>query len=251
MAARRSIWILAATLALGCGGGEDGKPFGAPATGLDASQETGTSQEAGSSEAGAGGTGGAAPACTKLGLVGCDGSVLLACDGAGKVVQAGDCASKGLLCLQPASGEKGLLGCFECAPASYAGTCEAGVGTSCGADGFLLSVPCKGDCVAGLCCEPDADGDGVRNCEGDCDDGDALVHPGQEKYFSTKSKGGTWDYNCDGVVELRDTQLGTCGCCWLPPETKVPSCGQTGKYRLCDCGSAVCADTPSHTQTCR
>jgi hypothetical protein len=36
---------------------------------------------------------------------------------------------------------------------------------------------------------------------GDCDDSDKNARPFQASYFSVKSKGGTWDYNCNGKVE--------------------------------------------------
>ena len=46
----------------------------------------------------------------------------------------------------------------------------------------------------------------------DCDDTDANAHPGQTKWFTMKSKGGTWDYNCDQSTQFQhSTAIGTFG----------------------------------------
>ena len=42
---------------------------------------------------------------------------------------------------------------------------------------------------------------------GDCCDGDANAYPGQTKYFSSADACGSWDYNCDGLIQ--DAQFGT------------------------------------------
>jgi hypothetical protein len=35
----------------------------------------------------------------------------------------------------------------------------------------------------------------------DCDDSDARVYPGSNYWETSPSNGGTWDYNCDGIIE--------------------------------------------------
>jgi hypothetical protein len=42
----------------------------------------------------------------------------------------------------------------------------------------------------------------------DFDDLDEKVYPGQTGWFTTRSKGGTFDYNCDGRVTLENTSIG-------------------------------------------
>jgi S1-C subfamily serine protease len=71
---------------------------------------------------------------------------------------------------------------------------------------------------------PDEDGDGfgtagkqklsnvmpvgyVEN-NNDKDDTDARVHPGQTEFFTSISNGGTWDYNCDGNIQLQYPKIG-------------------------------------------
>ncbi len=76
----------------------------------------------------------------------------------------------------------------------------------------------------------------VRNAD-DCDDKDANVHPKQTKFFDTISKGGTWDYDCDGKTtrEIEDTNR-YCLCsgaqCSIDEgwKNEVPECGATGTY---------------------
>jgi hypothetical protein len=120
---------------------------------------------------------------------------------------------------------------FECT----SGYCANGVccnsectntpGGVCNQSGNVGTCVCTAGC-AGVGCQlfyQDSDGDGFGNrngsvaggtavvgCTGsppggyvadntDCDDGDGNVHPGQQGFFSTPSKGtGTFDYNCDG-----------------------------------------------------
>ena len=50
------------------------------------------------------------------------------------------------------------------------------------------------DCIGGIPPDEfDSDGDGVRGCEGDCNDSNAAVHPGAPEVCST-----TYDDDCDG-----------------------------------------------------
>jgi hypothetical protein len=80
------------------------------------------------------------------------------------------------------------------------------------------------DCASSTCTAfyEDLDGDGygsanaLRLCEdagasappgysaltGDCCDRDVYTFPGQSTYFTTENLCGSWDYNCDGTVEV-------------------------------------------------
>lgn len=74
----------------------------------------------------------------------------------------------------------------------------------------------------------------VRNAN-DCDDADATAHPGVAEYFATPSIGGTFDYNCNGVLE-KDTTLGVASCTWNGSScnyqygfvNSIPACGAYG-----------------------
>lgn len=72
---------------------------------------------------------------------------------------------------------------------------------------------------------------------GDCDDGDAEVHPGQAAYFALPSAGGSYDYDCDGVVELERPSLAS-GCAVASCDGEgwtagVPACGDAGYLTHC------------------
>jgi len=66
-------------------------------------------------------------------------------------------------------------------------------------DGYIL-VACADD-----------DGDGVTICDGDCDDGDARVHPGQLEFFTTPRDSGGYDFDCDESTTLQYPAQGSCG----------------------------------------
>jgi hypothetical protein len=96
--------------------------------------------------------------------------------------------------------------------------------------------PCKASeqCLNGSCLTSyrDADGDGyggtfVQRCErtpqpgyvlrsGDCCDRDAYAHANQTYYFGQPNACGSWDWNCNGVVEPSHTNAigapAKCGC---------------------------------------
>ena len=104
--------------------------------------------------------------------------------------------------------------------------------------------------------EIDGDGDLYTVCDGDCDDIDANVRPGTPGWFTVASwSSGTWDYDCDGVVEVRYTALaaniGPCSCAgsisdtwdegWVDPSSDastyllvetdtIPECGESSQY---------------------
>jgi len=44
----------------------------------------------------------------------------------------------------------------------------------------------------------------------DCDDSDSRVHPGQNSFFTTPSKGGTWNYDCDSQITHQYAVLNKC-----------------------------------------
>lgn len=60
--------------------------------------------------------------------------------------------------------------------------------------------------VGWRCPSCDLDGDGYNSpgglCNGnDCDDLDNRAHPGQTTYYTTATPSGSFDFNCDGMVE--------------------------------------------------
>jgi len=86
----------------------------------------------------------------------------------------------------------------------------------------------------------------------DCDDGDANVHPGQTGWFAKASLGiGTFDYDCDGTVEMYYHQYpgGTCkfcpdACsagCSAAPSATCASLGATGSLACNSTG--ICLTT--------
>jgi hypothetical protein len=131
--------------------------------------------------------------------------------------------------------------CVACSSAGQAGHCaplisgddtQAAVACTgahtCGATGCKLRNQQKcsssSDCASGDCESfyEDLDGDGygsaktLKLCEdagaaappgystltGDCCDRDVSTNPAQTSYFSTMNVCGSWDYNCDGTVEV-------------------------------------------------
>jgi hypothetical protein len=93
--------------------------------------------------------------------------------------------------------------------------------------------PCTNstDCLHGSCLTiyRDADGDGYgggagsRVCVGsmpagyvttggDCCDSDAGAHPGEATYLSEEDACGSFDWNCNGIIERAATTTTTCGC---------------------------------------
>lgn len=75
----------------------------------------------------------------------------------------------------------------------------------------------------------------------DCNDGNATVNPGQTMYQTTPIPGapaaGDYDYNCNGMEEVRSGAMGSCtvaglGCAhtegWVGDA--IPACGATAQY---------------------
>ena len=71
----------------------------------------------------------------------------------------------------------------------------------------------------------------------DCDDKDGNVFPGQPKYFYSISAGGTWDYNCDGNPNEKETVEGSCGFCGTSTGscTTSPTCAASGNSGAFSC----------------
>lgn len=132
---------------------------------------------------------------------------------------------------------------------------------------------CPGvDCPEGVGCRlyyRDADGDGFGNangqvdegtakagCDGspptgfkadnsDCDDSDARVNKNQAGFFTEPSKGGTFDYNCNGIVQHETVhKAATCGFCPVTGSIPTPSF----PVLLCEAKASKCevADESSY-----
>ena len=103
-------------------------------------------------------------------------------------------------------------------------------------------------------CEPPP---GYVEVGGDCDDANVQVHPGQYEFFTEPYGVGSYDYNCDGNVELRYPDLHGCtlldcvvGEGWST--SAVPVCGDRAGWIHCEQWGPVCNYDPSmRTQGCR
>lgn len=105
--------------------------------------------------------------------------------------------------------------------------------------------------------DPALDGDGDGFCADDCDDSDPFTFPGQPAFFTSPRRAGGYDYNCDGVEELRDATpdcdddgAGTCtGYRWA---IIVPSCGSIAPGAECTGAVPMCSSAVSdREQACR
>lgn len=111
--------------------------------------------------------------------------------------------------------------------------------------------------------DEDKDGDGFTVKEGDCNDDDANVFPGQTKFFNKPYKtatGTSFDYDCSGVAEKEAEMTGAClgaaspegeFCVCSPGWTSdaIPECGDEGEWST----TTTCGPTSSikKTQRCR
>ncbi len=94
----------------------------------------------------------------------------------------------------------------------------------------------------------------------DCNDGNALVHPGQTAYQTTAISGAPaavdFDYDCDGVETRRTTTAGVCsgtlGLCSLSQGWfgGVPACGADAEWILTCAGLGCTRGAESRTQGC-
>jgi hypothetical protein len=108
-----------------------------------------------------------------------------------------------------------------------------------------IIVDADAGCDSGKPCDCDGDGYNAATPEcnhdgGDCDDHDALVHPGQMMWFTTPSEHGLWDYNCNGAKEYEIPSTLSCtGVTSCDPNTTawhgttVPDCGMSGQAGVC------------------
>jgi hypothetical protein len=160
--------------------------------------------------------------------------------------------------------------CTSCLPDSDA-YCDGKHRVTCSGSGETRREACAQHCVNGRCekeCQKrifyeDDDGDtygdgasqkeactrpaGFAERDGDCNDADPKVHPGQTAYFTAPSSKGGWDYNCDNVVEKQyPLSLLQQGCqssnvCaggrWM---VAVPECGNEAFFIPCVKDSSGC-----------
>ena len=105
-----------------------------------------------------------------------------------------------------------------------------------------------------------ADLDGWTTCQGDCNDGDPSVFPGQASFFTLPSSGGSFDYNCDGKQEQQITALWTActgfapGCTGHGWKGGLPPCGVAWTWVTCKGttpGSPCAASQSASIQACR
>ncbi|HQK50361.1 MAG TPA: putative metal-binding motif-containing protein [Myxococcota bacterium] len=94
----------------------------------------------------------------------------------------------------------------------------------------------------------------------DCCDADARARPNQTEWFTQKNYCNSWDYDCDGTVQVQWTRTGGCIGGWPDCQADpgwygaVPSCGAQGQWVSggCDNGFLSCKDpkTTSKVQPC-
>jgi len=105
----------------------------------------------------------------------------------------------------------------------------------------------------------DQDNDSYLVCQ-DCNDTNPDVNPGQTSYFANPYGiigAGEWDYNCNGVEELRWTELSYCDPNTMEQpdgwyyDTVVPACGDSGTYYLSSNRPCDNGDYFSLTQQCK
>jgi hypothetical protein len=108
----------------------------------------------------------------------------------------------------------------------------------------------SGAALLGCFCAPpvDSTSDG-----GDCDDTDSEVKPGQLSYFTLPSNSGSYDYNCNSVIEkeFANEIVASCtyngsSCDYVPGLIQIPDCGVTTQYSGgCQRSGTVCTVTGS------
>jgi hypothetical protein len=165
--------------------------------------------------------------CVPNSFIQCSQKILVKCNSAGDGTVDINC--------NPDSCDQALGRCDACDP-SDPPTCQGGAVVTCDADGLEVSTPCPAGCQNAQCCN-DADQDTYSDCDGDCNESDPLVNPGQTVY-QTQASNGSFDYNCDNQVdpEYPDpvncvfTGAGCSGSGWVGTP---PNCGDPGSFALC------------------
>jgi Putative metal-binding motif len=112
--------------------------------------------------------------------------------------------------------------------------------------------------LACLCTAPS----GYTNVGGDCDDADFTVKPGQAAFFNVASAHGSFDYNCDGNVEM-NWSLPVASCTYNGStcdyvygfKDSIPACGETRAVSTgCTKNGTTCTVTSGYlgfTMGCR
>lgn len=112
----------------------------------------------------------------------------------------------------------GVWDCFDCMPNSP--NAAPGLADSCTSS--VYDFNCDGVFGPGV----DVDGDGVTDCEGDCDDNNVLVHPGMNEI-----DGDGVDNDCDGEVDgfapavrvtFDNLEVDTMETFWAPADIRRP-----------------------------
>lgn len=110
---------------------------------------------------------------------------------------------------------------------------------------------------ADLACA-DRDRDGVSTCDGDCNDANPSVYPGQLSFFDHADPVVGFDYNCDGAEEREHDAAvdckaaqGICGGDGWAAYVVIPGCGEEASFVACK-GLHCWPDVPTTvTQGCR
>jgi hypothetical protein len=168
----------------------------------------------------------------------------------------GQCLPKKVLAVACATDGECKSG--HCSSGVCCNTACTGTGLSCNDPGQAGQCKCQGvTCAAGVACQifyKDADTDTFGDANGtitagtakagcmgsappagfvadntDCDDSDAMAHPGQTAFFGTQRKGGGFDYDCDGKTTK------------FTPEYPGGSCKYCGAVGSCDQTSTTCS----------
>ena len=149
-----------------------------------------------------------------------------------------------------------LQRCDECDPTSPP-VCAGNSVQSCSANGTTQSTTCALGCGSGACCA-NVDEDAVTTCDGDCNDNDPQVFPGQTRFFD-KPSSGSFDYNCDKQEEREGIEItppatparcgaGCTGEAWVGPV----ACGEMGTFATCRRQGSNCRVTEAQrTRRCR
>lgn len=103
-------------------------------------------------------------------------------------------------------------------------------------------------------CDVDLDGFLGRQCPGgtDCCDTDWSAKPGQTMFFTSADMCGSFDYNCDNMIETETKVNVTCSglatsCVGQPGFTSNPACGTMAPFYNCLPSGLGCSDQSSMT----